>query len=159
MNSWNRPCDYRLTVSRAKRFSRRKPVKSRHPITNACCRKMTGERGKFVARSSREKKTLDDVENNFSKVTRPSALFNFFSADSASFSYFYPLPGSIHPLWLVLAILRYRSQQQIGDPVYNNARADENVHNTDWGLREFISVRLLEHTNPKTENRTGLPAG
>lgn len=98
MNSWNCPCDYRLTVSRAKRFSRRKPVKSRHPITNACCRKMTGERGKFVARSSREEKTLDDVENNFSKVTRPSALFNFFLADSASFSYFYLPSRSIHPL-------------------------------------------------------------
>lgn len=75
MNSWNRPCDYRLTVSRAKGFSHRKPVKSRHPITNACCRKMTGERGKFVARSSREEKALDDAENNFSKVARPSVLF------------------------------------------------------------------------------------
>lgn len=52
MNSWNRPRDYRLTVSRAKRFSHRKPVKSRHPITNAC-RKMTGGRGKFVARRKR----------------------------------------------------------------------------------------------------------
>lgn len=131
MNSWNRPCDYRLTVSQAKRFSHRKPVKSRHPITNACCRKMTGEREKFVARSSREEKAVDDVENNFSKVPRPSALFNFFSVDSASFSYFYRPSESIHPLWLVLAILRNRSQQQIRDPVYNSARVDENVHNTD----------------------------
>lgn len=43
MNSWNRPCDYRLTVSRGEvRFSRRKPTKSRHPITTADCRRMTG---------------------------------------------------------------------------------------------------------------------
>lgn len=107
MNSWNCPCDYRLTVNRAKRFSRRKPVKSRHPITNACCRKMTGERGKFVARSSREEKTLDDVENHFSKVTRPSALFNFFLADSASFSYFCLPSRSIHPLSLSVACPSY----------------------------------------------------
>jgi len=42
MNSWNRPCDYRLTVSQAGiGFNRRKLAKSRHPITSAGCRRMT----------------------------------------------------------------------------------------------------------------------
>lgn len=152
MNSSSRPCDYRLTVSRAWGFSHRKPVKSRHPITNAGCRKMT----RSAENSSREapgENALDDAENNFSKVARPSALFNFFPADSATFPLSFPSSTrrfTFRGLFSLFFAIGQQPNTKSGIIAY--AHASRWKRNADWGFWEFVSVYLPEHTNPKTEN-------
>lgn len=135
MNSWNRPCDYRLTVSRAGiGFSRRKPAKSRHPITTAGCRRMTGDAKNSSLGASPRRKRSSTWKIIFQKSHGHLLFLISFrpTLQVLPFLLFFLLPrATTLPSSLSDVILRYRPTANTGFCII--ARADAEC-NADWGF-------------------------